>query len=47
MRQGESRRCSFLPFDPNHRIRLDYLTNVLGFDHAASKKLILQREKSQ
>jgi hypothetical protein len=27
--------------------RLDYLTNVLGYDAASSKKLIAQKEKSR
>jgi hypothetical protein len=47
MKQGKSRSFLFQAPMLILEFRLDYLTNVLGFDSAASQKLILQREKGQ
>jgi hypothetical protein len=47
MKQSKSLHLPIPSHTDEVKIRLDYLTNVLGFDAASSKKLIVQKQKGR
>jgi hypothetical protein len=47
MKQSKSLHLPIPSYTDKVKIRLDYLTNVLGFDSASSKKLIVQKQKGR